>query len=44
MKITVCTPTFNENFSKDDSIIWHQADGDVRATSRLLNKINITLN
>ena len=30
---------FNENFSKDDSIIWHQADGDVRATSRLLNKI-----
>ena len=30
---------FNQNFEKDNSIIWHQADGDVRATSRLLNKI-----
>ncbi len=30
---------YNNNFPKDTSIIWHQADGDVKATSRMLNKI-----
>ena len=29
------------NFKKDESIIWHQADGDVKATAKLLNKIKI---
>ena len=30
---------FGNNFAKDESIIWHQADGDVKATAKLLNKI-----
>ena len=30
---------FMNNFKKDESIIWHQADGDVKATAKLLNKI-----
>ena len=32
---------FMNNFKKDESIIWHQADGDVKATAKLLNKIKI---
>ena len=30
---------FMNNFAKDESIIWHQADGDVKATAKLLKKI-----
>jgi len=30
---------FMNNFKKDESIVWHQADGDVKATAKLLNKI-----
>ena len=32
---------FTNNFAKDESIIWHQADGDVKATAKLLNKIKL---
>ena len=32
---------FMNNFKKDESIIWHQADGDVKSTAKLLNKIKI---
>ena len=32
---------FMNNFAKDESIIWHQADGDVKATAKLLHKIKL---
>ena len=34
---------FMNNFKEDKSIIWHQADGDVKATAQLLNKIKLEI-
>ena len=34
---------FMNNFKKDESIIWHQADGDVKATAKLLNASSVAI-